>query len=200
MSKSATVADHHATSHATAHLGEHKLAMKEVLKLLLEDKMISRDDAEKAMEHRHLQKSGTHPLVIIADQKFKSGQPPHKLLHLEALTEWLAGKLCMEYFHIDPLKINFATVTEVMPSAYAARLKVLPVHVTSAEVTIATAEPFVRDWEPELHGVIKKTIRRVLANPQDIERFQIEFYKLAASVKKAGAADQQQRSQAEATA
>ncbi|MFT3736923.1 MAG: GspE/PulE family protein [Rhodocyclaceae bacterium] len=177
-----------------AHQGDQPLVLKDILKMMLEDQLITRDEAQLAMEARHLQKTGTHPLVIIADKKFKSTQPPHRLLHLEWLTEWLAGKVCMEYMHIDPLKINFATVTEVMSSAYAARLKVLPVQVTSAEVVIATAEPHVRDWEVELQRVVHKNIRRVLANPQDIEKFQIEFYKLAASVKKANTGDQQQRS------
>jgi general secretion pathway protein E len=173
---------------------DRPLTVKEILRHLLDDQMISRAEAELAMAQRHLQKHGMHPLAIIAEQKFKSALPPHKLLTLEALTEWLASKLCMEYLHIDPLRINFASVTEVMPSAYAARLKVLPVQVSANEVVIATAEPYVREWEPELQRVIGKTIHRVLANPADIERFQIEFYKLAASVKKAHGSDQQQRS------
>jgi general secretion pathway protein E len=33
-----------------------------------------------------------------------------------------------------------------MSSAYAARFGILPVQVTTREVVIATAEPFVREW------------------------------------------------------
>jgi general secretion pathway protein E len=44
---------------------------------------------------------------------------PRKLLHLEALTEWLAGKVGLPYLHIDPFKIDFASVTKVMSNAYA---------------------------------------------------------------------------------
>ena len=43
-------------------------------------------------------------------------------LSLEMLTEWLAKRVGMDYLHIDPLKIDFTGVTEIMSSAYATRL------------------------------------------------------------------------------
>jgi general secretion pathway protein E len=57
------------------------------------------------------------------------------------------------------------------------------VEVKSHEVVIATAEPFQRNWEAEMAPILKKEIRRVIANPDDIARFQVEFYNLAKSVK-----------------
>ncbi|HVC10377.1 MAG TPA: GspE/PulE family protein, partial [Burkholderiales bacterium] len=51
------------------------------------------------------------------------------------------------------------------------------------EAVIATAEPYVRDWEQELSRILKLGIRRVIANPLDIERYQVEFYNLAKSIK-----------------
>src|SRR6266850_1077121 len=111
-----------------------------------------------------------------------------KFLQLETLSEWLAKRVGMEYLHIDPLKIDFAAVTDVMSSAYATRFRILPVGVTAKEAVIATAEPNVRDWEPELARMIKREIKRVIANPLDIERYQVEFYNLAKSIKGAGRA------------
>src|SRR5688572_14595383 len=89
----------------------------------------------------------------------------------------------MEYLHIDPLKVDFAGVTEMMSSAYATRFHILPVSFTPKEAVVAAAEPNVRDWEPELSRMIKRDIKRVIANPLDIERYQVEFYNLAKSVK-----------------
>ena len=74
-----------------------------------------------------------------------------------------------------------------MSSAYAARFGILPVQVTTREVVIATAEPFMREWEPELAHILRKEIRRVLANPDDISRYLVEFFNLAKSVKTAAA-------------
>src|SRR6476660_6977245 len=102
---------------------------------------------------------------------------------LDGLSEWLAKHLGMDYLHIDPLKIDFTAVTEIMSSAYATRFRILPVAVTAKEAVIATAEPNVRDWEPELARIIKREIRRVFSNPVDIERYQVEFYNLAKSIK-----------------
>jgi len=84
---------------------------------------------------------------------------------LEWLTEWLARQTGMDYFHIDPLKINFSAVTDVMSSHYAARFKILPVEASTREVVIATCEPYVKDWEKELKQILRLEIRRVIANP-----------------------------------
>jgi general secretion pathway protein E len=89
----------------------------------------------------------------------------------------------MDYFHIDPLKINFSAVTDVMSSHYAARFKILPVEANTREVVIATCEPYVKNWEKELKQMLRLEIRRVIANPLDISRYQVEFYSLAKSVK-----------------
>jgi hypothetical protein len=43
-----------------------------------------------------------HPLIVIADQKWRSAKPPVRMLNLENLTEWLAGRTGLDYLHIDP--------------------------------------------------------------------------------------------------
>jgi len=164
---------------------EHRLTLAEILDLLVEDEMVSRTDAEALRAERRLQGGKHHPLVVVADQKWRSAKPPAPLLGLENLTEWLSGRLGLEYYHIDPLKIDFTGVADVMSSAYATRFAILPVQVTTREVVVATAEPFLREWEKELKPILRKDIRRVLANPVDISRYQVEFFNLAKSVKKA---------------
>jgi general secretion pathway protein E len=91
----------------------------------------------------------------------------------------------MEYLRIDPLKVDVAKVADVMSAAYAERHKVLPVQVTSSEVVVATAEPFVGDWIDEVERQAKRSVRRVVANPQDIHRYTAEFFALAKSVRAA---------------
>ncbi len=164
---------------------EHKLTLVEVLDMLVADGMVVQADAEALRAERRLQGGIVHPLVVIADQKWRSAKPPGKLLNIEALTEWLADRLGLEYLHIDPLKIDFTGVADVVSSAYAGRFAILPVQVTTREVVIATAEPFLREWEAELKPILRKEIRRVLANPLDINRYLVEFFNLAKSVKKA---------------
>jgi len=159
---------------------ESRLTLAEILDWLLEDKLVSAEPIEKFKKERRHYRGATHPLVLVADQKWKNGS---HTLTLEALTEWLAKRVGMEYLHVDPLKIDFAAVTEMMSSAYATRFRILPVGLTTKEAIVATAEPRLRDWEPELSRMLKREIKRVIANPVDIERYQVEFYNLAKSIK-----------------
>jgi general secretion pathway protein E len=162
---------------------ERRLALAELLDWLVEDKLADAAAVETLKKERRYYKGAQHPLAIIAEQKWKLPGAHGKLLTLEAATEWLAKRIGMDYLHIDPLKIDFGAITEVMSSAYATRFRILPVGVTPKAATIATAEPFVREWEAEVERMIKRSIKRVIANPQDIERYQVEFYNLAKSMK-----------------
>ncbi len=162
---------------------DHRLSLNEVMDALVATGEVDASIAEKFKKERRYFKGDTHPLLNIAGQGWKSAKPPHRLLDLETLTLWLAEWSGLAYYHIDPLKINFAAVTEIMSNAYATRFRVLPVEVKADEVIIATAEPFHRLWEAELKPILRKEIRRVIANPEEISRYQVEFYNLAKSVK-----------------
>ena len=164
---------------------EHRVTVAEILGLLVDDGLVLKPDADVLIAESRLRRQVAHPLTIIAEQKWKSQLPPHRPLALDDLTEWFASKVGLEYYHIDPLKIDFTSVTDVMSSAYATRFGILPVRVTAQEVVVATVEPFLREWEKEIKPLVKKPIRRVVANPQDVARYLIEFYNLARSVKKA---------------
>jgi general secretion pathway protein E len=164
---------------------EHRLTLPEVVDALVADGFIPKGVGEAFKKERRYFRGDIHPLVVIADQKWKAHAEPHKALTLEYLTEWLARHAGLDYLHIDPLKINFQAVTDVVSNAYATRFRILPVEVNTREVVIATTEPYLREWEAELKPILRKDIRRVVANPQDIDRYLVEFYNLARSVKKA---------------
>jgi general secretion pathway protein E len=169
---------------------DRKLDLQQVLNDLVADQLVSREEADKLAANRRFSRTDTHPLVVVAEQKWKDPRQPRRLLHLELLTEWLAGKVGLPYLHIDPFKIDFAAVTKVMSNAYAERYRILPVGVTAREATIATCEPFMRDWEEPLKQVLRLDIKRVIANPLDIRSYLVEFYNLARSVKGAASKDQ----------
>ncbi len=170
---------------AAAHspTAERPLTLESVVNDLIDDALVPREVGEKLLRDRRLARTDTHPLVVVADQKWKDPANPKRTLHVEGLTQWLAERSKLPYLHIDPFKIDFATVTKVMSNAYATRFKILPVEVTPTEVVIATCEPHVREWEPQLKQILRKDIRRVIANPLDITGYIVEFYNLARSVK-----------------
>ena len=127
-----------------------------------------------------------HPLVYLAEQKLvnaANGVP----MDMETLLAWLGEESGQPVYQIDPLKINVGAIAEVMSLAFAQRHRILAVEVNDAEVLIASAEPWVHAWESNLEHVLRKPIKRVLADPRDITRHTVEFYNMARSVRGADA-------------
>jgi len=169
-------------------LGERKLTLSELLHWLVQDGMVSAAEAEKLAKNRKADHSNLHPLAVIGEQKWRNLLPPGKPLSVEFLTEWLAARIGMPYFHIDPLQLNFGGIANIVSKSYAERLKIMPAKVGEGEVTIATAEPFLTDWVADLERILNLKIRRVLASPLDINRYLPEIYSLANSVQLASKA------------
>ncbi|GAB2852759.1 GspE/PulE family protein [Pseudoduganella ginsengisoli] len=126
-----------------------------------------------------------HPLCAVAHCKLVSTSAPHKHLTLDVLTEWLASHVHLPFYRIDPLKIDFTRVADVMSASYAARFNILPVEMTVDTLVIATADPYALEWEAEIAKISRRTIRRVIANPLDIAQYTSQFFSLAKSIKKA---------------
>jgi len=126
-----------------------------------------------------------HPLTAIAQCKLLSNQPPHRLLTLDILTEWCAAKVGLPFIRIDPLKIDFTRVADVMSASYAARFNILPVDMNATTLTVATADPFAIEWENEIARISRRRIELVLANPLDIAQYISQFFSLAKSIRDA---------------
>jgi general secretion pathway protein E len=126
-----------------------------------------------------------HPLCAVAHAKLLSAKPPHKLLTLDALCEWLAQRAELPFIRIDPLKIDFTKVADVMSAAYAARFNILPVELTADTLVVAVADPYANEWEAEIAKISRRAVRRVIANPLDIAQYISQFFSLAKSIKKA---------------
>jgi general secretion pathway protein E len=127
--------------------------------------------------------AGMHPLTAVAQAKLKSAFPPHKVLTLDWLTEWMAGKVKLPFYRIDPLKIDFTKVADVMSATYATRFQILPIELTQTDLVVATANPFIAEWEMEIARISRKNIKLVIANPLEIAQYTAQFFSLAKSIK-----------------
>ncbi len=160
------------------------LDLRHLIEWLAQDGVISADEARRTVARCAQAESRLPPLVRLANVAMVR-QSDGKPLDLETLTQWLAGRAGLAYLRIDPLKVDVGKVADSMSAAYAERHKVLPVQVSPAEVVIATAEPFITDWIAEVERQARRSVRRVVANPTDIQRYTAEFFALAKSVKAA---------------
>jgi len=129
---------------------EHKLKLTEVLEMLVADGMVGRDDADALIAEHRLHRHDAHPLIIAAGKSWKSKTAPFRILTIDTLTEWMAKKVGLEYLHIDPLKIDFTNLVDLMSIDYANRFAIMPIRIDGNEVVVATSEPFLRDWEGTL--------------------------------------------------
>ncbi len=148
------------------------------------DGVISQDEARRTIARCSQAESAQHPLVRLASvamTRVADGKP----LDIETLTQYLAHKAGMDYLRIDPLKVDVGKVSDTMSAVYAERHGVLPVQVTPTEVVVATSQPFVNDWISEVERQARRSVRIVVANPQDIHRYTAEFFALAKSVRAA---------------
>jgi general secretion pathway protein E len=165
-----------------AHKG--KLDWPVLLRWLHEDGLISGDDLDRVSARFRAGASSLHALVRLGGAgltRLGHSQP----LDAEVLTEWLAGRCRLPYLRIDPLRVDVGRVADVMSVQYAQSRLALPVTVGPTEVVIATAEPFDVGWLPEIEAHTRKTVRLVVANPDELRRYTTEFYALARSVRAA---------------
>ena len=163
------------------------LDWRSLVQWLQADGVISTQESTRIVNRCAQAESAQHPLVRLAAVTVRRASDD-KPMDIELLTQWLASRTGLAYLRIDPLKVDVSKVADTMSPAYAERHRILPVQVTAHEVVVATAEPFLTDWVAEVERQSRRSVRRVVANPQDIHRFTVEFFALAKSVRAAAKA------------
>ena len=174
------------TSAFIRHPLETRLTLALVVEELHADGMLADDDFARIAKPPRI---AVHPLVFLSELHLPDASEPGSHLTIDKLLDWLAARISQEVVRIDPLKINVTAVADVMSRAFAERHGILAVEVNDKEVVIASAEPFIRSWESNLEHVLRKPIRRVLADPREIARHTGDFYSMAGSVRGAHGAD-----------
>jgi general secretion pathway protein E len=167
---------------AISHSGP--LNWRHLVQWLQQDGVISAQEAKRTVDRCSKAESAQHPLVrlaAVAITRASDGKP----LDMEALTQFLALKAGVDYFRIDPMKVDVGKVAETMSATYAERHGILPVQVLPSQLVVATSQPFITDWVDEVERQAKRSVRMVVASPQDIHKFTAEFFALAKSVRNA---------------
>jgi general secretion pathway protein E len=154
---------------------------------MVKSDLIPRSATKQMVEPLPRKDGGSHhPLVVAAAQDWPDRRTPGQKLSLEALTQWLAHRARLPYVRIDPLKLDVTSITEVISYAYASRSGILPISSSPTEIVFAVKDPFDVEWLKVLAPALKVPIKRVCANPLDIDRYVVEFYAIARSVRMSG--------------
>lgn len=176
-----------ATPIVTNKAAPKKLDLQQIFTWLLADGVVAKDDVKIFYnQSQAIFKNASiamHPLVAVAQCKLISANAPNRPVTLDWLTEWLAGKVKLPFYRIDPLKIDFTRVADVMSASYATRFHILPVEMTPSELVVATSEPFAIEWEVEIAKITRRNVKLVIANPLEIGQYTTQFFALAKSIK-----------------
>jgi general secretion pathway protein E len=177
------------TSSPAPKIKPKSLDLQLIFTWLMNDGILERDDVKvqynRALEIRKHGRAGMHPLTAVAQCKLHTFPAPHRQMTMEWLTEWLARKVALPFYRIDPLKVDFTRVADIMSATYASKFHILPIEITATELVIATADPYSSEWEAEISKISRRNIRLVIANPDDIAQYTIQFFALAKSIKSA---------------
>ncbi|MES2831073.1 MAG: GspE/PulE family protein [Pseudomonadota bacterium] len=175
------------TAKPVARATPKSLDLQHIFTWLMKDELLAPEDIKlqynRALEIRKHAKPGMHPLQAVAQCRLQTTETPPRQLTIEWLSEWLAKKVELPFCRIDPLKIDFARVADIMSSTYALRFSILPVDITPTELVIATADPYATDWIVEIAKISRRNVRLVIANPVDIAQYTVQFFALAKSIK-----------------
>ncbi|MEW5248358.1 GspE/PulE family protein [Microbulbifer sp. 2201CG32-9] len=166
-----------------ARLTDRVLDLPGLLEELVSAGLVSRRDANRLVgTPRSAEQAQMHPLTYIASCALEHQGDAGGVLGAELLTQWLADASGHDIYHIDPLKVNVAAVTEVMSFQFAKRHEILCVEAGPEELLVATAQPYTSGWEEQLGHTSGRQIKRVVADPADVRRYCVEFYSLANSI------------------
>lgn len=154
------------------------------LEQLLKDGRISeRDKLLIQTTHRNKEQLKWHPLQWIAHFDLKDQVHTSKPFDILRLSQWLAEKVGLPLYVIDPLKADVNMLTSVMSQEFALRNKILAVDVNPERILIGTDQPFVRDWVSNLElSLAPKKIELVLLSPDQLQRYLPEYYQVSRAV------------------
>ena len=173
------IASTNSSSSKVVRSGPQLINLQQIFTWLLADGLANKEDVKARFNATQgiLQNAALtmHPLTALALSKLHSAITPHRSMTIDMLTEWMAQKVQRPFLRIDPLKIDFTKVVDVMSASYAARFHILPIELTPTELIVATAEPFSIEWEAEIAKITRRSIKLVIASPLDIAQYTAQF-------------------------
>ena len=102
-------------------------------------------------------------IELIASFRFKHRQDPEQMVDEELITRMVAEKLGIPFVILDPLKLDYQTVTSSFGAPFAERHQVIAVEETDDSLTLAVADPWDRELLGSIARVKGKPIHPVLA-------------------------------------
>jgi len=108
------------------------------------------------------------PLEIIADFRFPSSHPRHDYLAISELSESWALAAGVPFARIDPLKLDTATLCDIVSRPFALRHLLAPIQLLDGTLRVVMVNPFDRNAAGQLEDVTGFHIEPVLGLRSEI--------------------------------
>lgn len=182
----------------------HPMADKSILQALVNDRLISRDQAreilfkseslKKRLETRRKRQLdaeeidaflGADPVTlfdVLTDHSLHRLGDTFKGLDEDVVYQTLATRWGIPFQTIDPLKLDLNLVTATIPHSFARKHLVIPLAKQNGELTLATVNPFNREIFDDISRATQLKVRPVVATKSAIIKTVNEFFGFKRSI------------------
>ncbi len=156
---------------------------------LLDDEQVQLIKSKEALQRSKILKSKTPGIRInIIDQsmislidiieslKLTSPKTKDKHVTADVIMMSVAKHLNIPFIKIDPLKLDYEVVTQIISRPYAIRHQIVPIALSDNTLTVATADPFDKEAVDWIQRVTGYKVDVVVTTKEDIMKIITEFY------------------------
>jgi general secretion pathway protein E len=161
-------------------LSKEKLLNDEQIRLIKSKEVLQRSKILKSkvqgIRHHSAEPSLVTLIDIIESLNITAPGDNGKVITADIIMTALARHMKLPFLKIDPLKLNYEVVTQIISRPYAIKHQIVPIALSRNTLTVATADPFDReavDWIGRSTGY---KVEVVLTTKADIVRIITEFF------------------------
>jgi len=161
-------------------LSKVKLLDEEQIQLIKSKEVLQRSKILKSkaqgIKHRISEPSLVTLIDIIESLKLTCPGNDDKHVTADVIMTALAKHMKLPFLKIDPLKLNYEVVTQVISRPYAIKHQIVPIALSRNTLTVATADPFDKeavDWIERSTGY---SVKVVITTKADIVKIITEFF------------------------
>lgn len=173
-----------------------RFSSESVCKILLNEKIVSRDQVSDVLKKEHKVKEilqqkikNKHDTItdagafasvsfieVLLYLKIKRNDTPAKIIDEDTIYKALANAWKLPYKKIDPLKLELNLVTGTISKSFAAKHLLLPLMIEEGKLLVATPDPFNYEAIKDVEMVSKLKVKPVVSAKSDVEKLIMEFF------------------------
>ena len=160
-----------------------KLRLEAIIEALAEHDILTADQATLLAQTMAQLSTAEHPLLVISECLNNNHTVAGRgFISPAVLFRWLADVAGQKFVHIEPMELQMGTLAQVMSFNYARRHEIVAIQTNPQQVVVASAQPFMTNWQQRLSQALDKTIETVVADPRQIRHNIDAIYSLAQSL------------------